>query len=424
MIAFRMKPWQAAVLAFVGGLAILVSVTAVIGSPEGIRGDGEQYLALGQSLAAGRGYRDTVGPWPQDPSYDRMPGWPAVLAVSIWLAPGISPTSVALYANAVCLSAVGALFTLLCMRVGVRVPLSLVGGLGVSLSPPLVFLSLTGFSEIVFLLSVAAGLLAVLAGGFWFYLGALVLGLAPLVRTNFVIMPLVFLGLALVLPGARRALLRKAVLVRTVCALCIFVLPTLAWALRNYSLTGRFPLLSSIEGETLYGANNDITANELASWGYWVMPDRIAGEVPKLQLARRLGSDLELNDYYHRRALDWIRRNVPSLPRLVLGKLVRAFVPVPWVPQLASYVAFSYRLLLFALCLVLSSLWWRAIDRTYLLFCSAMFGVLLVTTAVYYGSFRFTHCLAEVFFIPCIVKGFECLLARRGYGKPSPRAEH
>jgi hypothetical protein len=205
----------------------------------------------------------------------------------------------------------------------------------------------------------------------------------------------------------RAELLSRVGLRWAILACALAAAPALLWTLRNAEITGRFPLLSSIEGESLYGANNDVVANNLEYWGYWVMPDDIPGETPKLKLAHQLGCDLALNDYYHRKGVAWLRNNVSALPRLELGKFVRAFVPIPWKPRLGSYVVFSCRFLLYVLWVALLRFWSPKVSRTYLLFCLAMAITHLITTALYFGVYRFTHCYIEIFFVPCIAVGLQ-----------------
>lgn len=187
--------------------------------------------------------------------------------------------------------------------------------------------------------------------------------------------------------------------------LLIAYLPVTLWAGRNYALTGRIGFLSSLEGETLYGSNNEVVATDLSKWGYWIVPNEIPGETGKAILAKGR-TDVGLNDYYHARAMAWIKTHLADYPRLVLGKLIRAFVPVPWIPNASSWAAFSYRFVLDVLFLALAPWWWSAANRLYLLVLSAMFSLVLLTTVVYYGSYRFTHC-AELFFIPCILLGYQ-----------------
>jgi hypothetical protein len=405
------KLWRAPLVSFSIALVVLVCATLAWGPARKVDpGDSEQYLAIGRSLANGRGYIDTAGLWPDRPSYDRMPGWPLVIAAALKLAPQASEAAVLRYTGAFCLALIGAFFALLHRQLGVRSELSVLGGLAVALSPGMVFLALAGLSEVLFLLVAAAGTVAILGGGRWMYAGAAVFGLAALVRPNFVLMPVAFVLLALLLPGSRgefcEKMLRGKTGVRLAVLVVIVFLPALAWTLRNYSLTGRFPVLSSLEGETLYGANNEVVANNLTAWGYWIVPDQIPGEMHKADLARGR-TDMDLTDYYHHRAIEWIKHHLSALPRLLLGKLIRAFVPMPWLPVAGTWLAFSYRFLLDVLYLSLVRWWWPEISRLYLLLCLAMLLVLLFTTVLYYGSFRFTHVSLEVFFVPCICVGLQ-----------------
>jgi hypothetical protein len=171
---------------------------------------------------------------------------------------------------------------------------------------------------------------------------------------------------------------------------------------RNYSLSGE-PILSTIEGETLYGANNEFVANNLAYWGYWVFPNEIPGEIPKNVLAKSMserGNDL----YYHRKGMAFLKSHVRDLPRLELGKLIRSFVPVPWVPNTATDAVFFVRGLLY-LGVLLSLRTLYRMDERYRLIVSGKFLVLLVTVLIYYGTYRFTFCV-EVFLIPAVVVWF------------------
>lgn len=401
-----MRLWIMFAVVFLIGLGVLTGFTIVSSASAGVGGDTPYYLAIGQSLAAGHGYKNTASPWPDRPAYDRMPGWPAVLALALRAAPRTDPVTVARLADAVCLALAGAFFCFLTSRLGGRPLTAILAGIVVSLSPSLIYTSVQGLSEPCFVLFVAMGLSGVFAGGRWLYLGALALGMAPLVRANFVIVPLLFILLAVLVPTARRALF-KGRLARCLIACALSMSPSLLWAVRNFSITSRFPLLSSLEGETFYGANNEVVANNLDEWGYWIMPNRIPGETPKLQLARTLPSDLALNDYYHRKAMAWITSHPRALPRLILGKFIRAFVPIPWVPLTASFIACSFRFALFVMYFGLLPFWYRIVDRQYLLLCLATLIAHVLTTAVYYGTFRFTSPFVEVLSVPCIFLGVQ-----------------
>jgi hypothetical protein len=409
----------AAALVFFVSLVILVSFTLAWGATKEFAsgGDSDQYLAIAESLSAGNGYKDLVGPWPAFPDYARMPGWPTIIALGLRMAPTSSPEAISRFANAFCLACAGMFFCVLTQILGVRSGLSVLAGLAISLSPSLVYLSVAGMSEVSFVMVTAVGLCAVLTGERWLFVGAFILGLPPLIRTNFVLVPPIFCGLAVLFFPAREAIFNRRQVCRMALAFALVFTPSLLWTIRNYSITGRFPLLSSLEGELLYGANNEVVANDLENWGSWVFPDEIPGERPKLDLARRLRTDLALNDYYHRKGVTWLWKNWRALPRLELGKFTRAFVPIPWVPLTASYIAFACRFLLYLFWFALMPYWWPRISRAYLIFCLAMATVHVLTTAIYYGTSRFTHCYIEVFFVPCILFGFQQWRIGRGYVK-------
>lgn len=402
-------PLATCAFVFLLSLFILAAITLALGPsakyPPG--SDSDQYMSIGKSLAAGRGYRDPVGPWPDRADYARMPVWPVIISLGIRLAPGATPEAVSRFSNAVCLSLAGALFCVVCMLLDINTKLSAVAGILISLSPSLIYFSVGGMSEVSFVMLISAGIAALLAGGRWILLAALFLGIASLVRANFILVPPLLLALAFLFRLGRMELFSRIRMRHVLCACVLAAAPPFLWAVRNALITGRFPVLSTIEGETFYGANNDVVANNLEDWGYWVMPNDIPGETPKLQLARQLGSDLALNDYYHRKGVDWVKQNLTSLPRLELGKFVRAFAPIPWKPRIESYVVFSCRFFLYLLWISFLPFWWRRINRTYVLFCLAMAITHLITTAVYYGLFRFTHCYIEILFIPCIAFGWQ-----------------
>jgi hypothetical protein len=383
--------------------------------------DPEDYMSLGQSLASGNGYKNPVGFWPEAPDYSRMPGWPAIISLGIRMAPGVPPEAVSRFTDAVCLSLAGAFFCVLCGLLGIAPKLSAVAGLAVSLSPSLVALSVDGMSEVSFVMIIAIGLTAIFADRRWLLPGALILGTASLVRANFILVPPLFLILAFLMRSSRAELLSRAKPIHALLACALATAPVLLWTIRNAAVTGRFPYPCSGEGQLMYGGNNEIVANSLEDWGYWVMPELVPGEKTKVTLARELGSDLALDDYYHRKATDWIRHNLSAMPRLELGKFVRAFVPIPWVPRPASYAVFFCRFLLYAFWIGLLPYWWTHMNRAYLLFFLAMAITQIITTAMYYGIFRFTHCYVEVLFIPCIALGLQQWNAQR-VRRAMPRA--
>jgi 4-amino-4-deoxy-L-arabinose transferase-like glycosyltransferase len=410
--------WVAIVVA--AGFSLLVAATFLWGATKPVDSDSLQYLSIAQSIANGEGYRSPESAWPTAPALDRMPVWPAIIAIFLKVAPWANPHAVARLSAALCLALAGGFVTLLCLRWGIRPWLAAAGGLGLSLSPMMISMSVLALSEPSFVLLLFAGIALLFGSRRERYAAAICWGLAMLVRSNFAAVAPLLILLSLLIPMARRQMKAQWGLRTAGLFLLLLYTPLGLWLARNAMLTGRFPLISTIEGETLYGGNNELVSKELDPWGYWVLPDSIPGEEPKMELARKLGSDLALNDYYRSKAQQWIATHRADLPRLLLGKLVRAFVPMPWKPVAVTYFAFSYRLLLDLLLLGTAFLWWKNTPGLYLLCCLSMFGVLLLTTLVFYGNNRFTHVLIEILYIPLICLALEQSLRKRAQAALRP----
>ncbi len=379
-------------------VAIAANAGALLSTNSRMAGDsdGPFYIGIARSLAAGRGYvLEGMGLtfWPDTPTMGRAPLWPALLTVPALLAPSFDDSSL-LRVTAACLNALNALLLFgIAWELSRSVGVSVAAGISYALYPVALALTAGGFSEISYVFVTAAGILLIVRGGRLVYLGALVLGLSALVRSNFVVLPVVA-GLVafpkLTTARARRRFLTMA---------AVFWLPSGLWIARNYILSGEFPVLSTIEGETLYGANNNYVASSLQVWGYWVMPNEIPGETPKKDLAQTM-SERQLDRYYHRQGMTFLKLHWFELPRLELGKLIRAFIPIPWVPNWASYAVFFSRAVLYVgILLSLGTL--REMAVPFRILVTSMFLVVLLTVLVYYGTYRFTFCV-EVFFLPVL----------------------
>ena len=369
-----------------------------------LREDGPEYLGIAESLAHGDGYHETTGPWPDVPHTKRPPAWPVFLVPAMWITPQPWHSAAVRVTALVPMALTGVVFYFLCLHFGVNRRLAAFSGLFAACSLPMIALAYDGMSEGLAALFCSAGILFVLWGGRRFYAGAFFLSAAVMVRTNLILLP-VFVAAALLLSHSGRRTLwlhRKRVLMGS---LIFFSLPTV-WMIRNYAVTHRAFLLSSGDGEVLYGGNNDVVANELEFWGYWIEPDSRLGEPPLHELAISL-SDVQLNDYYRGKGTAWIRSHIRELPRLWLGKLIRGFVPLPWRPLAASYIAFGYRALLDILFFATMSRWRPRLDPQYALILGSLFVTTLLTTVLYWGVYRFVHCFVELFFIPLIAVGLE-----------------
>ncbi len=388
--------------------AIAANTIALMGtSPRlSLDGDGPFYIGIARNLAAGKGYVLGDSPWPDKPTMGRAPVWPVLLSIPARLAPGIDdPTllrGTAAFFNAGSAVLLFGITLTLTNRRGV----SIAAGLAYALYPVALALTAGGFSEIPYVFLAAIGLLSILRGGPGLYVGALVLGLSPLVRSNFIALPVMAGLVALTRRPDARQWKRFAVVA------ALFWLPSALWIARNYALSGEFPVLSTVEGETLYGANNNYVASTLSVWGYWVFPNEIPGETPKDDLARTM-SERQIDDYYHRKGIAFLKAHWFELPRLELGKLVRAFIPVPWVAGWTSYAVFLFRGLLYGgILLSLGVL--RQLDPRYKIIVTGMFLVVLLTVLIYYGTYRFTFCV-EVFLLPAVALA---AFSRRRSSKP------
>lgn len=383
---------------------VLVNIKPVAGV------DASLYVGLARNLAAGRGYV-VATLWQDTRTMERPPLWPALLAAPAWLAPGANDSTL-LRVTAACLNVVNAALLFGIAWVLSRdYRISTAAGVGYALYPAALALAAAGCSEIAYVFVAAVGTLLVLRGGRALYPGAIVLGLTVLVRSNFILLP-VMAGLAAI-PMFR---LRR-VPGRFIAAAVLFWLPAGLWIARNYALSGEFPVLSTIEGETLYGANNDYVASKLASWGYWVFPDEIPGETAKKDLAATM-NELQLDRYYHRKGIAFLKQHWFELPRLELGKLIRGFVPVPWIPNWGSYCVFLFRVVLYV-AILLSLKTFRAMDPLFRTLATGLFLVVLVTELVYYGTYRFTFC-AEVFLLPAVATWVFRRNPRGSAPRPSP----
>jgi len=389
-----------------------------------IESDGDYYLQLAQSLASGNGYKVTRGFWPEAPSMRRLPGWPAVVAAALKAAPGAHPDTLmrvlALLTNAAAAAAVCAMT----VRILRRTPPAFFAGIFYACHPEGIYYALNGFSEPLFILLVASGITCLLpplrlddevvpAGRsadvlnrpsgipvpFREISGGIILGCASLVRAGFAVWPLIVIGLVVLrrLAGKWRVDCTGRLPALTI-ALLISFLPPLLWMQRNYRVSGAFPVLSSLRGQTFYGGNNPVVADDREYWGYWVFPDRIPGEIPMVELARTM-SEHEVDRYYYNRGKDYVLKHARDYPGLLLGKLVRAYVPWPWHPTAGSVAVSVYRWMLYCGVLLGLCSFRQHRDTMYGIFLAAMLLTSVLTVLIFWGCARFAFAI-EPFLLP------------------------
>lgn len=400
----------AAVLAF---LAALIAGLCFLrlGGPlnRPASGDGPYYSGLAHSLASGQGYVLQRSPWPEAPHLGRLPLWPLILSFAMRLHPGAGEFAVLRAMTVFCHALACALLVYLTFLVwNDWAAATLAGFMLAGYAPAYAFFG-DGFPEPCWLALFVAGLLLIAGDGWRRPLGALMLGLTVLVRSNYVILPFALLPAIWLfrppgVPSARRGLLLTA----------LFLLPASFWMLRNFSVSGAFPLLSAMEGETFYGGNNAVVSRVSSHWGGWLYPDQIPGEKPKQELARSM-SEAELNRYYRSKGLEFLRGHPGAVPGLLLGKLVRGFLPVPFVARTDSYVGSLFRILLVIL-FFYSLRRGESLSAWYASLLAAVFLVVCVTTLIFYGTFRFTYCL-EALLIPPVAAFLAAQLRRSAWAK-------
>lgn len=396
--AFPSRMVPRAVLVLLLATVVAGVIVVGFGTTWPIAGDGGEYLDIGRGLAAGKGFVSPHGLWPTQP-HTRPPLLPAILAIPLFLFPSANPAVVGHCVEvALVAGAAAAMLGLTWMLCG-SVFWTCIAALVMVLYPVSIVLMLDLLGEPAALCALSVGMFLIFRGGSLIYAGAVVLGLVPLARPNYAILPIT-LALAAVLVFRRFEVWRLILNRTTVLACVLFSLPLSAWVVHNYFTLGRFPVISAaVEGETLYGSYNTLTANSLEYWGYWIAPELLPGEEPKPVVAKRMSSELELNDYYRAKGMEFIRNNWTLLPRLIVGRLTRAFVPVPWKPRLSSYFVFFFRALLDGAFLLSLRRARPAIHPLYKIFWLGVFLVSVITTILYWGNFRLIY-PAEMLALP------------------------
>ena len=388
-----------AIIVALAAFGVSSAVVLILGAHRPLESDAPFFLSIAENLAREHSFVNSLSPWATIPASDRMPAWPFFVSIFIALLPHAEPNLIIRLAGIILHAATATTLTELTFRLSRRQAVALTTGLAYALYPSALFLVDQGMSEPLFVFILILALLALVSG--WVRTAAALSGLCCLVRPNFLIVPILLVIVWRIFATETIRAGLGGVWTAAVCA-GLFVAPTGAWTARNYFVTGHFPVISTIQGLTLYGANNEVVANSLEYWGYWVQPDQVGG--PERRTLARQMSPYELDRYYTRMAVEYWHHSWFCLPRLILGKLVRAFVPIPWNASWAGYAASGCRLILYALFLSTMRYWARVAGRQYILALSAIFLMSLITTVIYYGTARFTFMMEAPMF-PCAIAG-------------------
>lgn len=371
------------------------------------RGDTPYYLAIAEQIASEPPrFRNPKSLWPNAPAMDRGPGWPFTLSLAIRLFPGGDRVFQVKSTGAVIALMNVLWIALLTFNLTRSNAFALCAGLAWAANPHTLALIEDGATEPLFVFLTALGLVAMHRGRGGVYGGAFFLGLSCLVRQFFVIFPFGLLAVCLLVHPWRHPrgpLWWRRLLI----AGLLFLMPAAVWCYRNYKVCGRAPVLSTLRGETFYGANNPVVANQLETWGYWIMPDEIPGEVKKRRLSLTL-TEAETDRYYFQKGLSHVRAHWFELPRHLLGKLIRGYVPIPWAPSWSSHAVFSYRWALYIAFAITLNAALQSCPQPYPKLLAAMWFTSVTVTLIFYGAARFTYCF-EPFLIPFIAKGVQSM---------------
>lgn len=380
-------------------LVVNLAASAALGFRRPMASDAFYFRDIAHNVATGKGYRQTESLWPGTLTMTRLPGWPLAMAGVFWLFPNADRDVTMRITAIVVNSAAAVVVGLLAFRLFGRPATGLLAGIVYAVHPTGIYSAYTGLSEPLFALTMAGGVLLLLSHRpVTAIAGFALVGYACLVRPNYLLWGALAVAVVawLVWRGSM-SLGRKTMAIGLV-GLAITTLPALGWAWRNHGVCGHFPVLSTIQGQTFYGGNNEVVAARGRYWGYWVFPDQIPGEKPMASLAGSK-SEYEVNRYYQQRGSEFIKEHPSAMPMLWVGKLVRTFVPIPWNVTVETLAVSAYRWLFYIAAAIGVVLLWRTVDVRYRAALLAMFGATVATVLWFWGCARFAFAF-EPFLIP------------------------
>jgi hypothetical protein len=344
----RITPAGLRIAALASLLALLPSGALILARHQQVvYRDGLSYLDIAESLAAGRGFQEPHAYWANGngtvqgpdaikadwPTIMRPPLWPLIVSLPLALFRGANPALIAGLTGSMMqwLTAFGVgliAWTLSGCRKR-TIAAAVLAGLWPEAQPYIV----GGLSEPSSAAVLVLGMVVIALGPGYLFAGTLILSLLPLVRPVFTMFP-VWIAAILIVDRLWRRRINIAALgggARLIAAGILFYLPITAWIVRNYRITGDFPVIAGNDGNALWGTYNP----HVAIWGddfaRWTHPDGIPGEEPVEHLARKM-SEWEISSYYHAKGVRFIKSHPGAVLALMAGHLVRTFLPVGWVP--------------------------------------------------------------------------------------------
>jgi len=115
--------------------------------------------------------------------------------------------------------------------------------------------------------------------------------------------------------------------------------------------------------------------------------------------------------YYFDKGKAWVKSHWSEMPRLVLGKLVRAYVPIPWKPSLKSWFVAAWRWGIYVAGIAGILLTWRRWPFPLKLIFSAMVLSNVMMVVFFWGCARFAFEL-DPLLIPFAVWAVLCQMEK------------
>ena len=366
---------------------ISMARVAIFRAGPAFKGQGYMYTELARALASGQGFTETHGAWRGHATIMRAPLWPFVLSLPMRGFPRYSPASIAelttAFTHAITAFAVAVLVGILSGGIRRRMLLAVL----MTALLPEVQPFLGGYCEPLAAAILVTGTILLCRGQRFFWGGVLTLSLLPLVRPNFAPLWIVVTALIWWLQFHNRSPFVFANKRRLIAAALLFYIPSAAWVVRNYWVSGAFPVLAGTASMTFYGNYNPLSATPGLGFGSWVGPDSIPGEEKTVSLSRRM-SEVETLRYWDLKGKEFIAQHWKVVPLLMVAHVVH-----PVLPSLADrshkYSFWLLRLLLYAATFMAVRQGAVRLDSWFavLLTCSVL--VSAVTIVLYSGDGRY-----------------------------------
>jgi 4-amino-4-deoxy-L-arabinose transferase-like glycosyltransferase len=283
--------------------------------------DGVEYDSLARSVAAGRGFCWDDG----TPTSFRAPGLPLAMA-AVYTIFGGSYVPIHIFFS-VCgvLNVIG---TYCFTRELLDVRRARIAMILAAIYRPDVYMASNFLSEIVFVPCLAFGLYFLVRSSrkpssWGMLMAGLLLGCGSLSR-SFAILLLPILCFDLV-----RTCSWKAAIIYAVGFLAVL----LPWTARNYSVHGKFVLVSTNGGSTFYGGNNPVVAGQLWQHGNWVSTTLLPGR----DLIEAQPNEVAHDQMEYKLGREWVQSNPLAFAKLGIFKVIRFWTPFIHWPSFKVY---------------------------------------------------------------------------------------